>query len=49
MKYEIRASESEILEEENRKPTTTIARGRAHLSECAVYGKGLCEVFALWV
>ena len=38
-KYEIRTSESEILEEENRKPTTAIARGRAHLSECAVYGK----------
>lgn len=48
-KHELQSSESEILEEENREPAPTIARGRAYLSECAVYGKGLCEVLALWV
>ena len=38
-----------ILAEEVGRPIAEVARGRAYLSECAVYGKGLRQVFALWV
>lgn len=48
-KYEIRTENEKILAEEVGRPIAEVARGRAYLSECAVYGKGLRQVFALWV
>jgi hypothetical protein len=45
----IRTENEKILAEEVGRPIAEVARGRAYLSECAVYGKGLRQVFALWV
>ena len=47
MRYEQRSEK--ILAEEVGRPIAEAARGRAYLSECAVYGKGLRQAFALWV
>ncbi len=44
-KYEIRTENEKILAEEVGRPIAEVARGRAYLSECAVYGKGLRQVF----
>lgn len=38
-KYEIRTENEKILAEEVGRPIAEVARGRAYLSECAVYGK----------
>lgn len=50
-KYEIRTENEKILAEEVGRPIAEVARGRAYLSECAVYGKlidGLAEYGARW-
>ena len=42
-KYEIRTENEKILAEEVGRPIAEVARGRAYLSECAVYGNQLLE------
>ena len=42
-KYEIRTENEKILAEEVGRPIAEVARGRAYLSECAVYGKDFAK------